>query len=298
VQHPRVGRRVEIRVGAVQQTAVVPHQQVARPPGMAVEIARLGRMRFEAQDERPAFLEGHALDVGGMHAGEDRRAPGLRVNARQRMGIVGRVCEFFRRHHPALVFARETPAVHHTQVADLVLLGGAQAFEGRIHVDEHRVAAFGRQGDGMQDRRHRGFRTEGLVGVPHVGAHAPHGFAVLVEIVDDVHQRQVGSALVALGVALQSAELFGEGDLLFLGQALAAEHQKLVVEESRMDGVTGGSVERVGEIEPDNLRRHQLRKGRDGEGGGISGGAYHDVRFLDPRHRSRAGGCTFALDGG
>src|SRR5688572_17604763 len=47
LQHPREPRGVEVGVGAVKQAAVVPHQQVARRPFVAIDETLLHRVLDE-----------------------------------------------------------------------------------------------------------------------------------------------------------------------------------------------------------------------------------------------------------
>src|SRR4051794_37534376 len=76
VQNARMERGVEIRIGAVQQAAVVPHQDIAKPPLMPVHEPLLGRMFFEASQQRPPVRHRATIDMRSVFAQKEALAAG------------------------------------------------------------------------------------------------------------------------------------------------------------------------------------------------------------------------------
>jgi len=74
-----------------------------------------------------------------------------------------------------------------------------------------------------------------------------------------VHQRIV-SAAIARDVPFQRAELLGEGDLLILAQALTAEAQHLVAAERVVDPLACRGIQRLRQVQPDDLRAEHRRQ--------------------------------------
>ena len=68
-----------------------------------------------------------------------------------------------------------------------------------------------------------------------------------------MHQRVV-AATIARDVPLQSAELFGERDLLILVELLVAEAQHMVADKRVVDGLAGRRVQLLRQIETNHLR--------------------------------------------
>ncbi len=161
------------------------------------------------------------------------------------------------------VRAADLPAMLRVVFGDAVLHRLRQRLVGGIHVGEHGVAALRRHRHRVQDGRHRRLGAERLVGMPHRRPDGAARLALVVEVGDDVQQREVVLAAVELGVALEGAELLGEGDLLRLGELLVPEHEKLVTEKGLMHRLPGRRIERPGQVEADHLRRHQLRQGQN-----------------------------------
>ena len=62
-QHAATGGRVEIAEGEVHGCAVVPTDQIADPPLMAVDVFRLYRLLAEILDYGCAFGTAHAVET-------------------------------------------------------------------------------------------------------------------------------------------------------------------------------------------------------------------------------------------
>lgn len=84
VQHAGMGREVEIAGGAVHEAAVVPHDEIARPPAVAVDEAPVGGLGQQIGQQRPALRHRQPLDMRGIVAEIQPLAAGFRVGADQR----------------------------------------------------------------------------------------------------------------------------------------------------------------------------------------------------------------------
>jgi len=69
----------------VQQTAVVPHDEIAHAPAVPINELRLCRMLEEATEQGRALHLLHAKDAGRMIAEIERLAAGLGVRPHQRV---------------------------------------------------------------------------------------------------------------------------------------------------------------------------------------------------------------------
>src|SRR5579863_4325262 len=66
-QHDAALGGVVVAGAAVHRRALVPHDDVADPPGMIIDEAVLRRMRRQFLDQRPGFLALHADDAVAVH---------------------------------------------------------------------------------------------------------------------------------------------------------------------------------------------------------------------------------------
>src|SRR5262249_34390232 len=119
LQHAWVPRRVEVGVGAVKQAAVVPHQQVARHPLVAVDETLLHRVLNELLQTNAPDLLGLPFEVRGVLAHEERLAPGFRDRADERMRHGRGVCDFLRRGLSPGARPGNLPAVHDADAVEL-----------------------------------------------------------------------------------------------------------------------------------------------------------------------------------
>ena len=175
-------------------------------------------MRLQRCQPRASLRHRPAIEMRRMHAHEQALPASVGMHAHQRMAHRRRIGDLLRRCGAAVLLLRQLPAMDHAHAVQFRLLRIAQRFIGGIHVGEAGIAAIRRHGDRVQDGGERRFRTKRLVGVPFLRADLAAGLAVGAEVGDRVHQRIVAAA-VARDVALQRAELLGEGDLLVLAQA-------------------------------------------------------------------------------
>ena len=96
MQNSRVNGGVKIRVGAVQEAAVIPHQDIIRPPAMTVDEPVLRRVLFQAGQESASIGNRPTLDVRCVFAHKEALAACIRMDPNQRVTHRGRIADLFR----------------------------------------------------------------------------------------------------------------------------------------------------------------------------------------------------------
>src|SRR5271166_1855216 len=232
VQDAPVLARLVIGNGPMQQTAVVPHHEIAPAPTVGVDESPLGRVLQQLIEEGGSLRLGHAEDVRGVVAEIERLVTGIRMSTDERV-IDRRTVT----HSSDRLTAARSPAKDHAQSGDAALGFLRQRRIARHGVRELGVAALGRQLDPVKHRQRRRHRVVGLVGVPAVVAdrrgRPVDRIAVLVEVGD--HMGDLVALATRLARRLDLAEIPREGVLLLPGQHLAGEDDDVVVEKRLQD---------------------------------------------------------------
>jgi hypothetical protein len=140
-----LGRRI-VRCSAMQEAAVVPDDELVRPPAMLVGEVGVHRQRVQFLDERAPFGVRHADDVFRVVSEIETFASGLRMHANDRL-IHGR-------RFASLGLGQQIPAVspgsgevevvYRSQVGDALFPFDAQPLVRAVHVTEVRLAASSR----------------------------------------------------------------------------------------------------------------------------------------------------------
>ena len=81
-----MGREVEIVGSAVHEAAVVPHDEIARLPAVAIDEARVGGMRQQLGQQRAPLVNRQPLNMRGVVTEIEPLAAGFRMGPDQRMG--------------------------------------------------------------------------------------------------------------------------------------------------------------------------------------------------------------------
>src|SRR5262249_38049914 len=210
---------------AVQQTTVVPHDEIAGMPAMPIDEWWLCRVYDQLVEQCPTLRLRQAADVRRMVAEVERLAAGLRMRSNERM--INR--------RAAVI---ESRAEDDSQAGDPLLHRFGQRLVGERGVGEFGVTAFWWHLHRAQHRQHRWRGVIRLVCMPMViGGFrgAEHRIAIGVEVRHDMRD------IVALGLAamravhLDLAEMGGECKLLLAGQEVAREKDDVMREKGAPD---------------------------------------------------------------
>jgi hypothetical protein len=140
-----------------------------------------------------------------------------------------------------------------------------QVVVGLVHVDVLRVAAARRQLDREQGGRLGRARMVGVVGVERLARDdASPVHELVVGDIGDV--RVPRDVVLLLVVRLQIAEQLHGGDELVGREMLVAHDQHVMVDERLVERGARLGVDRLREVEPDDLGPGVVRQWRDGEG--------------------------------
>jgi hypothetical protein len=138
-----------------------------------------------------------------------------------------------------------------------------------VHIDVLRVAAARRQLDGKQHRRLGRARVIGVVGVECLARDdALAVFDLVVGYV--VHAGMARHVPLLLVVRLNLTEELGGGRELVRREVLVAHDQHVMLGEgAAQDGLVAG-IDRLGEVEPGDLKPGVSRERRDGQPHGMT----------------------------
>ncbi len=148
--------------------AIVPDQDVALAPAVAVLILRLSRVIGQRVEQRVALRARHAddrLHAVGVHV--ERAAASLRMGADERMDDGGQRRRL-RRVEPgdSRALAARIVGMHDLEPVDAPPQRRRQAVIGGVHVDELGIAADRRHGDAVEDGERARHRLVAVVAVP------------------------------------------------------------------------------------------------------------------------------------
>src|SRR5688572_8045148 len=227
----------------MQHAAVVPDDQVALPPLVAVAELRLGDEGGELAEQRAAVLDRHPDDVRGVGADEQCAAAVHGVGAHERVLYLWDLAALLVRQDagPHLVAGpREVVDAHQPLHAAEQLVG--QLGVGGAGAGELGGAALGRDDAARQQRAERRHLLEGAVAVPElVGELVEHPAVVgrdhLAGLDVEVRlalERRAGGR-VGRERHLQRAEAAAEGGLALVVERLAGEDDDRVLLERRAD---------------------------------------------------------------
>ena len=236
----------------MQRAAIVPHQDVAGPPHMLVDEARLLLMIEQRLQDRVAFRAGQAFDLARHQAVDvERLAARRRMRAHRRMPgrCPGIVVVRAARRRVLVVGVERTPAGE----ALLDVLG--QGLVGRVGIGEQGVAALSRDLDGIEHGRLGRNRLVALIGVElHLAVRQrADRLPVLADVRNQHHGGMLDAEAAAGGHRRRRTEHLGKAHLRVLVQRLVAQqdHQILVpgVEKFLLERL----VDRIAQVDSHDL---------------------------------------------
>ncbi|MDH3770173.1 MAG: hypothetical protein OET79_04175, partial [Nitrospirota bacterium] len=238
--------------------AIVPDDQIARPPHVGIDQLRLDDAGVEVFDQLPSGLDRHALNAPGVVAQKETWPPGLRVGADDR--VVDRWLRLFLllRHRVFAVTAGpgKVEIVDRAQRRQVLLRRVVQRFIGVVHADEPGFTTLVWHTLGIEQRGLTGAARPGTIGVPMDGAFVrvfAGGLAVLVQIGEIVDLGMAGGVILVHHMHLNRAETAGEHHLIAGLQILPTEQQELVLQERLVNPIEERVLHRRRQIDVDHL---------------------------------------------
>src|SRR5919106_2634274 len=150
-QHARLLSGV-VRLRLVQHAAVVQDPEVARPPAVRVDELRPYDRSIQLLDQLPSRLERHALHAPGMIAEEQAFAPGLGMDAHDRV-CYRRLGLLLRLAHRVVAVpprAREIQGMDRAQRRQPLLHSLVEVVVGGVHAGKTGLAALARHPVGIE----------------------------------------------------------------------------------------------------------------------------------------------------
>src|SRR5262249_40747510 len=259
-------------VARMRRAAVVPYDQIADPPLVAVDELRLLRGVEQRTEQRVALLGRKAVDsYGHQPVDVDRLAPGLVVRAKDRVVGLGEGLD------PVRAAARGGAVVVMMKgAASLELLPetGIERLVRRIAAREQRIAAMARDLHRVEQRAVvRNLGMDLVVVEVHLAIRQrPDGLAVLADVRDhhDVGQQpriSLGEELLRARQRRDLAEITCHPDQILLRETLATKQEDEVVEPRLVDRLHGLGVELVAQVDAADLGADVLRQRNHVESG-------------------------------
>src|SRR5579863_995848 len=255
--------------GAVHRRSIVPRDEVAHAPAMAVDESRLRRMLGEVAQQHARFRQRPSHDRASMRGQKQGFAARLRIGSHEAVTDGAEMLALFGREFgEADRLSRIDQRVLAHEILDLRLRLIVERIVGGAHVGELRLAAAGGNRPPREQGIFRRDRPVGAVGVPQAIGELEQPDPVLGRH-DRALAREVGeigdapaeALLLALAdvagrlVALELAKVFGEGDLLLVGEVLAVKDDDRMPLHRGVDGADVGFAEGRGAVDPADLAR-------------------------------------------